>query len=395
MKRIALCLLVISGVLACASPPEHAVDAHVRRTGRRMSVIPGVPSEEAWPSPQSEPTDLVVSTHEVRAQCDPGYVPGRNALFYAAVLARADGTVLAGTEEDGAGKGPLEIVLSTGTRCHAPIRCSAFIAPPSGEIWCLERQTIVCNGGIIRSGPARPQIGYTRDGGATWRVAEVDVNTFDFRWSAAPSSHGIVLSDRFRGQIWSAQAVAATDEIHLHRTVQAPPGEGGPDTVFFAPERVCSIRYHIGGQGPFEGALECLTTGAAQWVERGDTNFLSAVSTPSAWWALDEKHRLFRSDFDPSRWIEIKGWPELELDKLTSQGGTDGDIFVLAQRKDSMAVLRVDASGRVVEGIREPPQVPVTAFGAEGGRLAIGAPEGVYVLQRSTWEQVMPACGNP
>lgn len=394
--RAALCLAVLPCAPACASPLEvdHPSVARPRSTGRRMSVIPGATAEpDRSSSPQTphvpppEPDDILASTREIKAQCDRGHVPCREAAFYSAALALADGTVLAATNAADASKSALEILRPGGARCHAPVRCNALFAPPSGELWCFQRQEVVCNDGVMRSGPAFPQIGYSRDAGATWRVAEVDASAVEFRWAAAPAAEGIVFADHGSGRIWSVQALTSTNEIRLHSTGTRPPGLGSADVALFSPEIVCEARN--------DADLDCRATGDRQWYRFGSTHILMAVSTERAWWGVDRSHRLLRSSIDPASWTEVAVGPELQIDALSLDGSANGEIVALARQGASPVVLRVDAGGHSVVRLPALPKLGIIAFGGEGAKLAIGGPEGVYVLDRSSWRRAMPACrGN-
>lgn len=389
LSRLCTYVAIACGLFACASASTDLVKAH-------EEPVATVAAGGTYPErlDHVERKEIVVPTTEVRTQCNGLYDPCRRAALYEAVAALPDGTVLASTAQRDSSTGPLEVLTPSGTRCLTPIRCTSFVAHPSGALWCIYAKHAMGMTSGWKHEPAQSEaeLSYTLDSGATWHWSRIVTVGLE------PEASGLSTVDGFRftdssGQVWQVTAHPKNSEIRIRRIGAKLPGGSGSSVAFFADGKTCVKGQSIFGEPviPYVGKLFCLDEHSDKWLATETTSFLGSASTMKTWWGVDNKEQLFYSPIDVIRWRKVDGGVGFKVYSISQQGEANGTLLAVASKEAAQFIIKLDPNGHVLEWIPTENR-HITAFDGGGGRVTIGSLEGVYTFDAHSWKQLMPPC---
>lgn len=368
-----------------------------------------VPTTSVAASGSAKQKPLFASTQRIQSWCDRTGESCGIGGFYSPVLALPNGTVLASSMRDWE-VGPLTVVRSDGVQCRASVKCTALFSHPSGTIWCLFVPEPATMTGDLAHGSqsSRVEVSYSNDFGDTWQVADLDPHAVLPGRPIGPTSAGFVFFEGNSQRLWTADAFSGGGSIGFRPVGSTAPGTPAGDVAFFETGRVClqrSTQAEIASKDMLfctqaldagrsadlsrEGPVDHL--GVQEWRAEGPSDFFHAASGEHTWWAVDGSGRLLWSTTERLQWREVDGGHDFRAQML-SQQGDGGDLFAAGSRANSVYVVRVTRSGSIAQWLPVD-GIGVTALGAEGGRIAIGALDGVYILDGTSWKRVIAGCG--
>lgn len=357
MKRVEWLLLAFAGAVL------------LRCTG---SMTPAPSSQPSVPAADVS-AEFVVETDLLVAVATTSPEVPRNEGGYIAVAPRADRTVVASTLQSvfawSGGPGWLS----------APLRCVALV-DAGQRLWCVT---------TLRAYHDAPrfQLSYTTDGGKTWRVGRmgplgelVSLGNCCREVISIGEDGSPIFIDNTRGRTWRV-GVSASEQIVLTQVGSAPPPIGGVNGM---------LAYHdtCVGASRSKGEFWC-RHGTGSWYLSGTVPVFTAGGyRDGPWWAVSGEHRVYLASTHDANWVEASGVSGY-FASFVFAPVADG-VFLLAERESrgGFVVRKLDNEGKLVRDIAM--SGPATAIGANGSLVAVGGPDGVFVLEGDRRDRVLP-----
>lgn len=285
---------------------------------------------------------------------------------YHAVAAWPSGVVMASTQYE-------TFIVRGQSRRSLPQPCSHIGGDLASTVWC------------VNAVPGELSIGFSRDGGDTWRVAKTAFSPAIGSVNIDPLGFVSVL-DAANNQLWAVDVASDGIALRLERVGPPSPAEGSP-LIFCSPERACIVSNTIdagsGRSAALRWGLTCVNRPASQssqWYFLPGGEIYATAVAASSWWEIDASRRTLRTN--------ATLWPQWRVVPLSGRAhrisASKDAAFVLLEANRAYFVSMASLDGGSIQSASWPSQVDTYYgdFNASGGLLATAGADGVFVLHR-------------